>query len=106
MFHRTLLDMLDKSHHIVPRHRRRHRTHENSLRHFTNGMQFGHLAKSSLHRGYEPKSCIDVSSGHTPINYTSRRNSFDVEHDLTTTVAASENSDGFHQEAAASGSQR
>ena len=62
-----------------------------------------HLAKSSPQKGCEPKSCIDVSSGHTPINCTSRRNSFDVEHDLTTTVAASENTDGFHQEAAASG---
>ena len=35
-------------------------------------------------------------------NPASTRNSFDVEHDLTT-VAASENSDGFHQQAAASG---
>ena len=70
-----------------------------ALRHSASGMQFGHLAKSSLQKGYEPKSCIDVSSGHTPINYTSRRNSFDVE----PTVAASENSDFLHQEAAASG---
>ena len=39
------------------------------------------------------------------LNYTSRRNSFNIENnDLTTTTAASENSDGFHQQAAASGS--
>ena len=46
-----------------------------------------------------------TSAVSTPINYSSRRNSFNTEYnDLTTTVAASENSDGFHQQAAASGS--
>ena len=60
-------------------------------------MLFGHQAESSLLTGYEPKSCIDVSSDHTAINYTLRRNSFNLEHDLTTTVAASETFDGFHQ---------
>ena len=54
------------------------------------GMLFGHLAESSLHTGYEPKSCIDVSSEHTPINHPSRRNSFNIEKDFTTTVAASQ----------------
>ena len=55
------------------------------------GTLFGHLAESSPHTGYEPKSCIDVRSEHTPINYTSRRNSFNTDYnDLTTTVAASE----------------
>ena len=69
------------------------------------GRQSGHLAEPLPHTGYEPKTCIDVSSEHTPINYPSRRNSFNIENnDLTTTVAASENSDGFHQQAAASGS--
>ena len=57
------------------------------------GMQFGHLAESSPHTGYVL----------TPINYTSRRNSFNIENDLTTTVAASESSDGLHKQAAASG---
>ena len=67
-------------------------------------MLFVHLAESSSYTGYEPKSCIDVSSEHTPINYSSRRNSFNVDNDFTTAVAASENSDDFHQQAAASGS--
>ena len=67
-------------------------------------MQFGRLAESSLHTGYKPKSCIDVSSVHTPINHPSRRNRFNIENDLTTMFAASENFDGFPQQAAASGS--
>ena len=33
------------------------------------GLLFGLLAESSPLTGYEPKTCIDVSSGHTPINY-------------------------------------
>ena len=64
----------------------------------------GYLAESLPHAGYEPNTCIDVSSEHTPINYPSRRNSFNIQNDFTTTVAASENFDGFHQQAAASGS--
>ena len=66
--------------------------------------QSGHLADPLPHTGYEPKSCIDIRSEHTPINYPSRRNSFNIENDLTTTVAAYENSDCFQQQAAASGS--
>ena len=69
------------------------------------GLLFGHPAESSPPTGYKPKTCIDVNSEHTPLNYTSRRNSFNIENnDLTTTTAASDNSDGFHQQAAASGS--
>ena len=68
------------------------------------GRQCGHLAEPLPNTGYEPKSCIDVSSGHTPINYPSRRTSFNIDNDLTTTVAASENFDSFHQQAAASSS--
>ena len=40
------------------------------------GLQFGHLVESTPFTGYEPKTCIDVSSEHTPINYSSRRTSF------------------------------
>ena len=69
------------------------------------GMQSGHLAEPLPHTGCEPKSCIDVSSEHTPITCSSRRDSFNIPNDLTITVAASENFDGFHQQAAASGSQ-
>ena len=65
------------------------------------GLLFGHLAESSPHTGYEPKTCIDVSSEHRPINHSSWRNSFNIENDLATAVAASENSDGFHQQAVA-----
>ena len=68
------------------------------------GIKFGHLAESSPHTGYEPKSCIDVSSERTPINHASRTDCFNIENDLTTTVAASENSDSFHKHAAARGS--
>ena len=64
----------------------------------------GYLAESLPHTGYEPNTCIDVSSEHTPINHSSSWNRFNNENDLTTTVAASENFDGFHQQAAASGS--
>ena len=82
--------------------------------------------------GYEPKTCTDVSSEHTPINCPSRRNSFNTDNnDLTTTVTASETPDmrevgqstsplfqerevssypfcvsGFQQQAAASGVQQ
>ena len=64
----------------------------------------GHLAESLPHTGYESNTCTDVSSEHTPINCSSRRNSFNLVNDVTTTDAASENSDGVHQQAAASGS--
>ena len=48
-------------------------------------LQFGRLVEPTPLTGYERKS------EHTPINYTSRRNSFDTDcNDLTTTVAASE----------------
>ena len=83
--------------------------------------------------GFEPKTCIDVSNEHTPINYPTRRNSFNTDYnDLTTTVPASETPDikevgqstsplmrqerelssnpfcvsGFQQQATASGSQQ
>ena len=52
---------------------------------------FGQLAESTPLTGFEPETCIDVSSEHTPINYPSRRDSFNIENnDLTTTVAAPE----------------
>ena len=52
---------------------------------------FGHLTESFPLTGHESKICIDVSSEHTPINYPSRSNSFNIENnDLATTVAASE----------------
>ena len=68
-------------------------------------MLFSHLADDFPFTGYEPKTCIDLSSEHTPINFSSKRDSFNIENnDFTTTVAASENSDGFNRQAAASGS--
>ena len=89
---------LTRVHHLVPRHLRRHRTHCWRLPCAIppEGMLFGLLAESSPFTGYEPKTCIDVSSKQTAINHTSRRNSFNVENnDLSSTVAASENTDGF-----------
>ena len=68
------------------------------------GRQSGNLADSIPLTGYEPKACIDTSSEHTPINYPYRKNSFNIEDNVTTTVAANETSDGFQQQAAASGS--
>ena len=41
----------------------------------------------------------------TPIKYPSRRNRFNIENDLTTTVAAIETFDGFRQQAASGSSQ-
>ena len=96
------------------------------------GLQFGRPVEPIAFTGYEPNSCIDFSSEHTPINCPSRRNSFNTENDLTATVAASETPDmkevgqstsplffqerevssdpfcvsGFQQQAAASGSQQ
>ena len=64
----------------------------------------GHLAESLPQKGYEPNTCINVGSEHTPINNPSRRNNFNIENGLATTVAASETFDGFHQQVAASGS--
>ena len=49
---------------------------------------FGRVAEQSLLTGYETKSLIEVSSEHTPINFPSRKGSFNS-NDLTTTVAAS-----------------
>ena len=55
------------------------------------GSLFGRVAEQSPLTGYEPKSLIEVSSEHTPINFPSRENSFNTDfNDLTTTVAASE----------------
>ena len=59
------------------------------------------LADTTPNKGYEPNLCIDVSSEHTPINYSLRKNNFYLENTLTTTVAESENSDGFPQRSAA-----
>ena len=41
--------------------------------------------------GDEPKTCIEVTSEHTPINFPSRKNSIDMDFtNLATAVAASE----------------
>ena len=37
------------------------------------GRQFDHLAQALRHTGYGPKSCIDVGSELTPINYPSTK---------------------------------
>ena len=58
------------------------------------GLLFGHLAEQSPLTGYEPKSLIEGSSEHTPINSPSRNSSFDIDFsDLATTVDASERID-------------
>ena len=68
------------------------------LAHFrTSGRKFGYLADpthSTPLTFYEPKTCIDVNSEHTPTNYPSRRNRVNTDYnDITTTVAASETPD-------------
>ena len=40
------------------------------------GGWFGRTAEQSPLTGYEPKNLIEISSQHTPINFPSRRNSF------------------------------
>ena len=53
------------------------------------GFQFGRLVKHNPLTCYEPKTCIEVSSKHTPINYASKKNSCNTDYnDLTTTVEA------------------
>ena len=55
------------------------------------GLLFGRLAEQSPLTGYEPKTLIEVSSEHTPINLPSRKSSLDTDlDDLATTVDASE----------------
>ena len=48
----------------------------------------GDLADPTPNTGYEPKFCIDVSSEHTPINFPTRKSTFQLESDAT--IAASE----------------
>ena len=49
------------------------------------GSPSGYLAETLPHSGYEPNTCIDVSSEHTLINYPSRRYSFNTDNnDITT----------------------
>ena len=58
------------------------------------GFQFRRLVEHNPLASYEPTTCIEVSSEHTPIEYTTRRNSFNTDYnDNTTTVAASETPD-------------
>ena len=58
------------------------------------GLLFDRMAERSPLTGYEPNSLIEVSSEHTPINFLSRKNSFNTDlNDLATTVAASETND-------------
>ena len=50
----------------------------------------GPLATRHPATGNVPNFCIDVSSEHTPINFPPRKDSFNLENELTNTVAASE----------------
>ena len=69
------------------------------------GLRFGVLAEYNALTGYEPNSLVEVSSEHTPIYYPCNEHGFYTKSDHTATVAASENLDGFQQQAAASSSQ-
>ena len=55
--------------------------------------------------GFEGNFSIDVSSEHTPINFPFRKDSFNLENDLTNTVAASDDFDHLPQRFVASNSQ-
>ena len=57
----------------------------------------GHLADPTPRTGCEPNFCIDVSSEHTPINFPSRKDSFNLENDPTNTVAAADDFDHLPQ---------
>ena len=86
---------------FVPHHLRRHRLHtacdwnqEIPCATPHGGLQFGRLVEPTPLTGYDPKTCIDVSSEQTPVSYLSRRNSVNTDYnDLTTTVAVSETPD-------------
>ena len=112
MFHKTLLGVPDTFSSLcssppqtTPTTRPLTGIRSTSLCDFARRKSSAYLAESLPRRACcEPNTCIDVSSEHTPINYLSRRNSFNIENDLTTTVADSETLDGFHQPAAANGS--
>ena len=69
------------------------------------GLLFGPLAEYNALTCYEPNSWVEVSSEHTPIHYPSNEHGFYTKSDHSATVAASENFDGFQQQAAASSSQ-
>ena len=51
------------------------------------------LAEQSPLTGYEPKNLIEICSQHTPINFPSRRNSFNTDFNDVPTIAASEDTD-------------
>ena len=57
--------------------------------------QSRHLVDPIQSTDYEPKTCIGVSSEHTPINFPTRRDSFNLENDLK--FAFSEDSDHLPQ---------
>ena len=69
------------------------------------GLLFGPLAEYNTLTSYEPNTWIEVSSENTPIHRHSNEHGFYTKSDHTATVAASENCDGFQQQAAASSSQ-
>ena len=69
------------------------------------GMLFGHLAESSPHTSHEPKSCIGESSEHTPIDYSSRKETASTSRMTLPPQSQLPNTPTvFHQQAAASGS--
>ena len=57
------------------------------------GGWFGRMAEQSPVTGYEPKNLIEISSQHTPINFPSRRNSFNTDFNDVPTFAASDDTD-------------
>ena len=57
------------------------------------GGWFDRLVDQSPLTGYEPKNLIEISSQHTPINFPSRRNSFNTDFNDAPTVAASDDTD-------------
>ena len=58
------------------------------------GLLCGRVAEQSPLTGYAPKSLIESSSEHTPVNFPSRKSSFNTDfNDLATKVAVSEVTD-------------
>ena len=100
MFHRTLLDPQLSPHFATPfptfalgsstSHSLLHPSVSPSTATLQGGLCFGRVAEQSLLAGYEPKSLIEVSSEHTPINLPSSKGSPDTNlDDLATSVDAS-----------------
>ena len=64
------------------------------------GSWFGRVAEQSPLPRYQSNSLIDISNEYTPINFPSRRNSFNTDLNSVPTTAAASDVTDFHDERA------